>query len=38
MTALKTKAWPWLLLSVPLIALGLFAFEGSAGSIVLAVG
>jgi hypothetical protein len=37
-TALKTKAWPWLLLSVALIALGLFAFEGAAGSIVLAFG
>ena len=38
MTPLKTKAWPWLLLAVALIALGLSAFEGGTGSIVLAVG
>jgi hypothetical protein len=37
-TALKTTTRPWLLLSVALIALGLFAFEGAAGSIVLAFG
>ena len=38
MTALKTQASPWLLLSAPLIALGLLAFDGAAGSIVLAIG
>jgi hypothetical protein len=37
-TALKTGAWPWLMSATVLIALGAFAAEGTAGSIILACG
>ena len=38
MTALKTKTWPWVVLAAVLVALGLFAVPGTAGSILLACG
>jgi hypothetical protein len=37
-TVLKTGAWPWLVLAVALIIVGLFAVDGTAGSIILACG
>jgi hypothetical protein len=36
--ALKTGAWPWLMSAAVLIALGVFAVEGAAGSVILACG
>ena len=38
MTALKTRTWPWIALAGALVALGLFAVHGVAGSILLACG
>ena len=38
MTVLKTGAGLWLIAAASLIALGLFAVDGAAGSIILAAG
>ena len=38
MRVLKTGAWPWLMFATVLIVVGLFAIEGTAGSIALAGG
>jgi hypothetical protein len=38
MTALKTKLWPWLMLSAVLLVGGLLVIKGTAGTIILAGG
>jgi hypothetical protein len=37
-TVLKTGPWPWLFVAVVLVAVGLFAVNGTAGTIILACG
>jgi hypothetical protein len=38
MTTLKTGVWPWLIVGVVLILVGVVALDGGAGDIVLACG
>jgi hypothetical protein len=38
MTVLKAGVWPWLIVAAVLIAVGLFAVKGGAGSLILACG
>ena len=38
MAVLKTGAWPWLIVGVVLILVGVVALDGGAGTIVLACG
>ena len=38
MTILKTRAWPWFVLAAVLVVVGLFAVDGTAGTVILACG
>jgi hypothetical protein len=38
MRVLKSSAWPWFLLGVALVVIGLVVLDGAGGAIVLAVG
>ncbi|HET9740901.1 MAG TPA: hypothetical protein VFP78_22510 [Solirubrobacteraceae bacterium] len=38
MRALKSSAWPWFVLGVVLVVIGLVVLDGAGGAIVLAVG
>jgi hypothetical protein len=37
-TVLKTRVWPWLMLAVVLVVVGLLVVDGTAGTIILACG